>query len=213
MGAALAMSLGLGAALAPSGVRAADPDPAPVVDQPKVVKDWIPFGPRRQAQMTRFVKRHYGLDSAELTDVKQVVLHFTVSSTYSSINSWFSHNQPAGGEWPQVCSHYAIDKDGTIYQMVRLKFICRHAIGLNHRSIGIEFVEETTADRILDRPAQTRAGVQLVNWLRAKYGIAKVDVIGHFQVNGSRYFEDREGWTNDHVDWRPSQVRQFRRLL
>ena len=35
-------------------------------------------------------------------------------------------------------SAFLIDKDGTIYQLVSLRYICRHTVGLNDRAIGIE---------------------------------------------------------------------------
>jgi N-acetyl-anhydromuramyl-L-alanine amidase AmpD len=88
--------------------------------------------------------------------------------------------------------------------------MCRHVIGLNHVSIGIEFVEERSANRILNRPRQVAAGHALVGWLQSRFGIATNDVIGHGTANRSRFFRDDRGWKNDHTDWQAAQLRRFR---
>ena len=70
------------------------------------------------------------------------------------------------------------------------------------------------ADRaILRRRDQIRAATRLTAWLKQRYRIRMRDVIGHAMANESRYFKDREGWRNDHVDWLESDVRDFRRIV
>jgi len=180
------------------------------VPRPSIKRDYIPFGRKRVKQMKRYAKRHYGIRSAKLTDPKQIMLHFSVSSTYKSIWNYFAGNQPSLGERPGSCTPFIVDKDGTIYQLTNLKRMCRHVIGLNHVSIGIEFVEERSASRILARPRQVAAGHALVAWLQSKFGIPATDVIGHGTANKSRFFRDDRGWKNDHTDWQPKQLRRFR---
>lgn len=193
-------------------------EPVGTVAAPPVVYDPIPYGAVRKKQMARFASRHYGVKDWRQLQVKQVILHFTVSNTYSSIHNWFASSTPAGyfpgkAEKPGVCAQFVIDKDGTIYQQVKLTKMCRHTTGLNSTSIGIEFVEMTSAANILGRPRQLQSGLALVRWLQAKYSISDKDVIGHQMANKSRYFQDNQGWINDHVDWYPSQVRTFRSQL
>lgn len=186
---------------------------------PMAVWDPIPFGATRRAQTARYAGKHYGVKSAALTDVRQVVLHYTVSPTYASARSVFASNAKARtptGEYvsPGTCTHFVVDRDGTIYQLVSLRWICRHAVGLNHRSVGIEFVERSSADNILNRPKQMAAGVALVRWLQQRYGIADNDVIGHGMVNSSKFFQERaKGWRNTHTDWNSRQVAAFRKQL
>ncbi len=187
-------------------------------DQPEIASDPIPYGATRRAQMARYAQRHYGSRTARLTDVRQIVLHFTVTSGYRPVWNTFAANTAAKGttgapEKPGTCAHFVIDTDGTIHQLVSLRWMCRHAVGLNDQSIGIEFVEPHSAANILKRPAQVGAGVRLVRWLQSEYGVADKDVIGHSMVNRSRFFTDRRGWRNTHVDWSAAQVRQFRALL
>jgi hypothetical protein len=187
--------------------------------RPEIVEDHIPYGAERKRQMARYSGRHYGRRVWKLRNPSVIVLHFTATSTYPPVRSHFASNSPSRGEMPGVCTHYAVDKDGTIYELVPLGIRCRHTIGLNHRSIGIEMVQETGrgshwADRqILERRPQVRAALRLVRWLRAREGIALRDVIGHSMGNGHRQFEDRQGWVNDHTDWLWRDVKVFRKRL
>lgn len=229
-GAALA-AVTLGAALSLFAVPAVAklgggrvPAPRPVSPsyrelRPAIVRDLIPYGDKRRAQMAAYSRRHYGERTYRLTDPKVVVLHFTAGSTYSSAYWTFHADTPYRGELPGVSCHFVIDKDGTIYQLVRLGVRARHCIGLNHVSIGIEFVQETGAgghwaDRqILARKRQVNAGLRLVRYLMARYGIAKKNVIGHAMANDSPCFKDLRGWKNHRSDWLAVDVREFRSRL
>lgn len=198
---------------------AVDPQPV-VVPRPAIVSKPIPYSATRKKQMAAYSFRHYGERTWQLTEPKAVVLHYTVSDTWQSPWNLFASNTAAPGpsgskpESPGGCTHFLVDKDGTIIQLAPLTTMCRHAIGINHRSIGIEFVEMRSASNILNRPKQRRAGVRLVRWLQSELGIRTKDVIGHSQVNDSEYFQEKvRGWRNDHTDWSPSQVRRFRSYL
>ncbi|MEZ5185640.1 MAG: peptidoglycan recognition family protein [Candidatus Nanopelagicales bacterium] len=195
-------------------------DTEPAVKPPPIVEKYIPYGPKRKKQMARYSKRHYGVKTWHLTDPKVIVLHYTVSTTWQSPWNLFASNTPAGGpsgsrpESPGGCTHFIVHTDGTILQLAPLTTMCRHAIGINSQSVGIEFVEMRSASNILARPKQRKAGVRLVRWLQSELGIAKRNVIGHRMVNNSTYFVEKvRGWRNDHTDWNRKQVRTFRRLL
>ena len=206
-------------ASAPERTDAAVPRAGAGVERPEIEHDPIPYGAERKRQMANYSKRHYGQRSWRLPErhVRAVVLHYTAGSSYSGAWSTFASNAPALGERPGVCAQFVVDKDGAVYRLTSLKTRCRHTIGLNHRSIGIEMVQEdvggpgATARAILRRKRQARAAVRLVAWLKQRYGIEMRDVIGHAMANDSRFFEDRTGWTNDHSDWLPPQVRKFRK--
>ena len=45
-----------------------------------------------------------------------------------------------------MCAHFIVDRDGTIHQLVRLKWMCRHTVGLNHVAFGIEHVGISDGD-------------------------------------------------------------------
>jgi hypothetical protein len=112
-----------------------------------------------------------------------------------------------------------VDKDGTTYETVAPHIRCRHAIGLNHRSIGVEMVQEAGrsshwADRqILERRPQIRAALRLVAYMKDRFDIRMRDVIGHAMANNSPFFRDLQGWRNDHTDWLWRDVKVFRRRL
>ncbi|HET7481296.1 MAG TPA: peptidoglycan recognition family protein [Actinomycetota bacterium] len=187
--------------------------------RPRIVRDPIPYGAKRKHQMARYSLRHYGHKSWRLRHPRVIVLHFTGGSTYSSAHNTFAANSPNRGEMPGVCAHFIVDKDGTIYRQVRLSIRCRHAIGLNYTALGVEMVQETGegahwADRqILHRHVQIRAVLKLVRYLKLRFHVRMRNIIGHSMANDSPYFKDLEGWRNDHTDWQPIDVKEFRRRL
>jgi N-acetyl-anhydromuramyl-L-alanine amidase AmpD len=186
--------------------------------QPTIVHSPIPYGAGRRAQMAAYSKRHYGTASAKLHP-RVIVLHFTANNSYSATWNTFASNAPNRGEKPGTCSHFVIEKNGRIHQLVPLGVRCRHTVGLNHVSIGIEMVQQTgqgahwADQQILHRPKQINAALRLVRWLQGRYHIRNADVVGHATANSHRLFKDLEGWRNDHVDWQAADVRAFRRRL
>ncbi len=209
-----------GGSSAPASTHAAHPDSraARGVPEPRTKWDPIPYGHTRKRQMAKYSKRHYGKRAWRLSP-RAIVLHYTATSTYEPVYNTFAANEPSLGESPGVCTQFVVDKDGTIYQLTRLYVRCRHTIGLNHVSIGIEMVQEDLGGRnesthaILDRRRQSRAAVALTAWLKQRYRIPMKDVIGHAMANDSHLFKDRQGWRNDHTDWRASDVRVFRKRV
>ena len=113
-----------------------------------------------------------------------------------------------------MCAHFVIDRDGTIYQLVSLRLMCRHTVGLNDVAIGIEHVGFSDAE-ILGRPAQLRASLRLTRWLQARYGIRRRDVIGHAESLSSPYHHERVARlrTQTHGDFAPATMRRYRGKL
>jgi N-acetylmuramoyl-L-alanine amidase len=189
---------------------------AAAASRPPIVWRKIPFGAARRAQMRAYARRHYGLDSAALRDPKVIVEHFTASGTFSSAFNTFAANAPDVElhERPGVCAHFVIDRDGTIYQLVSLRTMCRHTVGLNDVAIGIEHVGFSDAE-ILGRPAQLRASLRLTRWLQARYGIRRRNVIGHAESLSSPYHHERVARlrTQTHGDFAPATMRRYRGKL
>ena len=187
--------------------------------KPPLEADPISYGAERKRQMAGYSERHYGSREWRLHDPDVIVLHFTASDSYASAWSTFDSNAPNLGEAPGVCAHYVVKQSGGIAELVPPSIRCRHTIGLNHRSIGIEMVQETgrgahwADQQILQRRPQIRAAVRLVRWLQDRHGIATRDVIGHSMANDHRGFKDLQGWRNDHSDWLARDVREFRERL
>ena len=104
----------------------------------------------------------------------------------------FSRNAPdlELHELPGVCSHFVIDRDGTIYRLVPTTIMCRHTVGLNYTAIGIEHVGQSDAQVMGDR-RQLAASLRLTRALQGRYGIATRNVIGHNESLSSPYHRER----------------------
>jgi N-acetyl-anhydromuramyl-L-alanine amidase AmpD len=187
--------------------------------KPRIHEDPISYGAHRRAEMAAYSQRHYGDREYRLTNPQVIVLHFTGTDSYASVWSTFDSNAPNMGELPGVCSHYVIEQDGTINEIVPTRIRCRHTIGLNYTAIGIEMVQSTgqgshwADQQILARRPQIRAALRLVRWLQSRYAIPTGEVIGHAMANDDPHFKDHEGWFNDHTDWLKRDVKEFRHRL
>jgi len=185
---ALALCLllaGAGIALAGGG-RSIAARPAP-----RIVWDPIPFPAARKQQMRAYSLEHYGIDSYRLVHSHLVVWHYTESATYRSVWSTFAADVPdvSFHELPQVCSHFVIDTDGTIHQLVPLSIMCRHVVGLNYTAIGIENVGFSD-HQVMGDAAQYGAALALTRWLRCRYSIPVSGVIGHNESLSSPYYRE-----------------------
>ena len=196
-------------------VLAAAPTAGAAQARPPVVWRRIPFGATRRAQTRAYARRHYGTATATLRP-KVIVEHFTASSTFSSAFNTFAANAPDVElhERPGVCAHFIVDKDGTIHQLVSLRLICRHTVGLNDRAIGIEHVGMSDGE-ILGRPTQLRASLRLTRWLQRRYAIRTRDVIGHAESLSSPYHHERVARlrTQTHGDFARPAMRRYRAKL
>jgi N-acetylmuramoyl-L-alanine amidase len=159
------------AATAPSA-----PDVASL--RPPIVWKPIPYGDLRRRQMSAYSKRHYGTWTWRLRGPAAIVEHYTTGTTWQGAWNTFAANSKHLGEYPGTCAHFIIHTDGTIYQLVSLRIRCRHTIGLNQLSIGIEHVGRSDAE-VLGNARQMRASLRLTLWLVARFGIQTRNVIGH----------------------------------
>ena len=191
-------------------------DAAPPPPRPAITQDPITFDSRRIAQTRAYAQRHYGFSRARLLDPKVVVIHFTASTTYSSAFGTFDRNvaDVELGETPQVCAHFVIDPRGKVFQLVSLKWICRHTVGLNWTAIGIEHVG-TSAQQVLGNRRMMRASTGLVRWLQGREGILLEDVIGHNESLSSPYHRERVARlkTQTHGDFTRAEMRRYRARL
>ncbi|MEI8084460.1 MAG: peptidoglycan recognition family protein, partial [Actinomycetes bacterium] len=154
-GAALTLGTGPSAATVvastPSAAAVDTPKAAP---RPPIINDFIPYSAARKKQMAAYSWRHYHQRTWLMPNPKQIILHYTVSPNYPSVHNWFAANSPAPGnagtrnERPGACTHFVVDKNGKIYQQVPLELMCRQVVGLNNQSIGIEFVEMSSASNV-----------------------------------------------------------------
>ena len=208
------------AVLPPGGAtaRAAQEAPQEPADEsapkPPIRWDPIPYGPRRKRQMRRYAQRHYGVRTHRLEQVRTIVQHFTAGDTYASARDHFAANRPDLGERPGTCSHFVIDEKGTIHQLVPLGLMCRHVVGLNHVSIGIEHVGNSDAE-VMGNRRQLDASLALTRWLQDRHGVETKHVIGHAESLASPFHHERvKAWRKlTHGDFSRRTMRRYRRML
>ena len=159
-----------------------------IVDKP------IRFGPQRIVLTQQYIKRHYGIDARTVTITPRiVVVHATAYDTLArSFQAFYPETLPATrpdiatASRLNVSAHFLVDRDGTVYRLMPETYMARHVIGLNLSAIGIENVGQT--DGLT--PAQLRADIELVRYLRRKYPTIRY-LIGHYEY---RRFEGSPLW-------------------
>jgi beta-N-acetylhexosaminidase len=183
---------------------------------PHIVQRPIPFGPERKAEMARYAERHYGIDRYTLVHPHVIVEHYTATTTFEPVWATFAADTPDPelGELPGTCSHFVIDRDGTIYQLVPLTLMCRHTVSLNWTAIGIENVGTSDASVLGDR-AQLAASLRLTLWLMTRFHISLPNVIGHAESLTSAYHRELYGpWRcQTHADWQHRDMTVYRAKL
>ena len=186
-----------------------------VAPKPHVIWKPIPYGPSRKAEMAAYASKHYGTHSWRIHP-KVIVEHYTGSNSFSATWNAFAANTPDPelGELPGTCAHFVVDRNGRIYQLVRLSVMCRHTVGLNYVAIGIEHVGTSDAEILHDR-AQMRASLELNAWLVDRFHIRIRNVIGHSESLSSPYHRELyRPWAHQtHADWRHADMRRYRAKL
>jgi N-acetyl-anhydromuramyl-L-alanine amidase AmpD len=189
---------------------------AAAAPQPTIVQKPIPFPRERKEQMAAYARRHYDVDSYRLRDPKVIVEHYTVTETFQQTYNTFApnHPDPSFNEYPNTCAHYVIDRDGTIYQLVPRSIMCRHTVGLNYTSFGIEHVGKSDGD-VMNNKRQLAASLRLTRWLRCRYGIATKNVIGHSESLSSPYHKENVERIRKqtHGDMTKATMRKYRSQL
>lgn len=108
----------------------------------------------------------------------RLILHHSACSncTAEQIHQWHLNNG-----WEGAGYHFLVRKDGNVYRLRPEEYIGAHAYGSNYNSIGIcaegNFENETMSE------AQKNSLIELVSYLKGKYGISKV--LKHSDVNNT----------------------------
>jgi beta-N-acetylhexosaminidase len=188
-----------------------------LVFSPPAIHQWrIPFPQQRKDEMAAYARRHYGIDSYRLRNPHVIVEHVAVTPSAAATRNTFAPDRPDPElhELPNVCSHFVVDRDGAIYQLVDLRIMCRHTVGLNYTAIGIEHAGYTDGD-VLGTRRELAASLKLTAWLRCRYGIALKDVIGHNESLSSPYHRENVARLRKqtHGDWTHADMQVYRRKL
>ena len=164
------------------------------------------YSEKRFELMSDYAKFHYSLDSAALVSPNMVIIHYTAMPTLElSFKAFKPDIIPKHRERlsyygdVNVGAHFLIDKDGSIHQLLPLDMMGRHAIGYNHKSIGIENV---SADGSGLTVRQVSANAKLIAHLHATLPSIKY-VFGHHEYMNQSYPHFKEFHEND-AEYRPS---------
>ena len=189
---------------------------ARAVAPPREVSKPIPYGAQRRAEMADYAERHYGVHDYRLRSPKVIVEHYTVTSTFPPVFDTFARDVPDQElhELPGICSHFVVDRDGTISRLVRPTVMCRHTVGLNYTAIGIEHVGMSDA-QVMGDSRQIKASLRLTRALQGRYGIATRNVIGHNESLSSPFHKELVPRlrTQTHADFPRPVMDRYRRML
>ena len=189
---------------------------ARAIAPPREVSKPIPFSDARKADMADYAQRHYGFHDFRLRKPRVIVEHYTATSSFAPVFDYFSRNEPDPElhELPGVCSHFVIDRDGTIYRLVPTSIMCRHTVGLNWTAVGVEHVGQSDAD-VMGNPRQLAASLRLTRALQGRYGIGTRNVIGHNENRSSPYHRERVARlrSQTHADFPRAVMDGYRRRL
>lgn len=108
----------------------------------------------------------------------RIILHHADASdcTVEDIDRWHKENG-----WSKIGYHFFINKKGEIYRGREEDKIGAHAEGSNSDSLGICFEGRYGTENMPEE--QIKAGQELVEYLKKKYGITKVQK--HSEVNST----------------------------
>jgi len=159
-----------------------EPQTIKIVDKP------IDFGKERIAMTKAYIKQHYGIKTSSIKITpKIIVLHWTAEMSFDKS---FKRLQPqkllsdrkdiAKASALNVSAQFLVARDGTIFRLMPENWMARHVIGLNYSSIGVENVGGK-GNKIDDlTPAQRKANIALVRYLKTKYPSIQY-LIGHHE--------------------------------
>lgn len=180
-----------------------------IKDKPVVCSEY------KMQLIKEYSQKHYGGDYSEIIP-QAVVIHWTASDEMSSAFDWFNKeeydNEPGT---LNVCSHYIVDRDGSIYRLMPDTMMARHSIGYNWCSIGIENVGGENHLENLTKE-QVNANVKLIRYLKKRHPSIKY-VWGHYQQKEAKVFklyrENIEGYFHGKDDPGENFVNEIKKGL
>jgi len=182
----------------------------------EIIQKPIDFSAKRIALTKKYLDKHYNLkvNTIEM-EPKIIVLHYTALNNFNkSFNRFIAPTLPSdrpeiakAGEL-NVATHFLVNRDGSIYQLMPDNFVARHVIGLNYSAIGIENVGGEAGVLNLTS-AQKKANVALVEYLISKYE-SLTYLIGHSEY---RCFEEHPLWLETDTSYRTKKSDPGKRFL
>jgi beta-N-acetylhexosaminidase len=174
----------------------------------EIVQTPINFSKTRIELTKEYIKNHYGLEVNDIKIVPKIVLiHYTAIADYNDSLARFK-SQTLPSDRPEiskasslnVSTHFMVERDGTIHQLMPIDYMARHVIGLNYNSIGIENVGGENHKQNLT-VEQLISNIRLINYLKEKFNSIEY-VIGHDEY---RCFEGSDLWLEKDKGYRTSK--------
>lgn len=163
-------------------------------DDIQIIQKPLDYSATRIKLSLEYMKEHYNLDQKTPSiNPKIIVLHYTAGGSVESNFQYF--NKPyledkrsylKNESTLNVSSHFIVDRDGKIYQLLDPTQFARHTIGLNYCAIGVENIG-SKAQPLTEK--QVLANAELIRYLSKKYAIEYV--IGHSEYG---VFRNSELW-------------------
>ncbi len=163
----------------------------------EIIQTPIEFSNHRVELTKSYIKAHYGIDKDDILITPKIILihHTAIDSFEDSLSRFMPEVLPSlrsdisSAGAVNVSTHFMVERDGTIHQLMPLDFMGRHVIGLNYSSIGIENVGGANgADNLT--PKQLDANVFLVKFLKQRFKSIEY-MVAHYEY---RCFEDHKLW-------------------
>ena len=130
------------------------------------------------------------------TKIDMIVFHATATNSIEETLEIFINKEEGG----RVSSHYIINRDGTVYQVIPEEKRAWHAgistwkeitEDINSHSIGIEFQCPATGERSFDEftKEQIESGILLCQDIMKRYNIKPENVVAHSDIAPDRKFD------------------------
>lgn len=160
----------------------------------KIIVKPINYNAERVELSLEYLKEHHGLTQNKPSIIpKIIVLHYTAGGTLNSNFNYFNNTRIENSRQfnkkqstLNVSSHYLIDRDGTILNIVPDTIFARHTIGLNYCAIGIENIGSKTQPLT---EKQVLANAYLIRKLSKDFDIQYL--IGHSEYGS---FKNSDLW-------------------
>jgi N-acetyl-anhydromuramyl-L-alanine amidase AmpD len=189
--------LAIAAALSAAPVGSEETLPDWIIDRP------IAFGEERVELMKAYAADHYGMDGITIVP-RMIVIHWTGGSSLEAAWKNFNRAKLTGRPFLQkygkvnVSAHYLVGRNGKVTKLMPDTMMARHAIGLNHCSIGIENVGQGNLTK-----KQLLANTKLVEYLAGRYDTIGY-LIGHYEYRKfegtSLFIEKYDAYRNKKKD-------------
>jgi beta-N-acetylhexosaminidase len=176
----------------------------------QIIQKPIVFTEHRKQMTKGYIKQHYALDVKNINITpKMIVLHWTAVMSFEDSYKrlyqeelFIDRKDIASASLLNVSAHFLVDRDGTIYQLMPDNWMARHVIGLNYSTIGVENVGGEANEKEDLTPAQVKANIALVRYLKMKYPSITY-LIGHHEY---REFEATSLWLEKDKGYRTTKV-------